>query len=94
MNKNPYPDHIFGLAESPANSVRKAKQRVQGVHHWGNKRPFRPEPGDRVLLQASTSVDLPVIKLRVAITTNNWQTQEVFSFKTENWFGTTTYGCG
>jgi len=83
MNKNPYPDHIFGLAESPASSVHKAKQRVQGVHHWGNKRPFRPEPGERVLLQASTSVDLLVIKLRIVTTTNDWQTQEVFTFKTE-----------
>ena len=83
MNKNPYPDHIFGLAESPASSARKAKQRLQGVHHWGNKRPFRPEPGDRVLLQASTSADLPVIKLRVAITFDNWQTKEILNFKVD-----------
>ena len=83
MSKNPYPDHLFGLDESPASSVHKAKQRLQGVHHWGNKRPFRPEPGDQVLLRASTSADLPVIKLRVAITINNWQTQNLLTFKTE-----------
>ncbi|HSN94881.1 MAG TPA: hypothetical protein VLR89_07460, partial [Anaerolineaceae bacterium] len=84
MSKNPYPDHIFGLDESPANSARKAKRRVQGVHHWGNKRPFRPVPGDQVLLTASTSTDLPIIKMRVATTTNNWKTQQTFSFKKES----------
>ncbi len=83
MSGNPYPDHIFGLAESPADMALKARQRVQGVHHWGAKGPLRPEPGDRVLLRAGTSSDLPVNKMRVATTTNNWQNQEIYTFKTE-----------
>jgi cyclomaltodextrinase len=83
MSKNPYPDHIFSLAESPAKSARKARQRVLGVHHWGAKGPFRPEPGDRVLLRASTSTDLSVTKLRVATTTDDWKRKEIFHFKAQ-----------
>lgn len=83
MEKNPYPDHIFGLIQSPAGTARKAKERLQGVHHWGDKEPLRPIPGDRVLLHASCSVDLPVKQMRVATTVDDWKSHEVHNLVPE-----------
>ena len=77
---NPHPDNIFGRSEILANRAEFARQRVKGVHHWGAKRPFRPRPGDRVLLRATSSSDLAVDKLRVATSADNWKTQDVYDF--------------
>ncbi|MEA4813129.1 MAG: alpha-amylase family glycosyl hydrolase [Anaerolineaceae bacterium] len=78
-----YADHIFGLTGSPSQRLKESQQRLNGVHHWGEKRPFRPEPGDRVLLHATSSSDLPIRAMRVAITVDDWNTQTSFTMKAE-----------
>ncbi|HNY84840.1 MAG TPA: hypothetical protein PKK82_08265, partial [Anaerolineaceae bacterium] len=69
-------DHIFGDIDFPKKGAAFAIKRLRGVHHWSAKSPAIPRPDDSVTLTITISSDLPVQAVRVAFTTNEWQTTQ------------------
>lgn len=69
-------DHIFGDIDFPRKGAAFAIKRLRGVHHWSAKSPAIPRPDDSVTLTITISSDLPVQAVRVAFTTNEWQTTQ------------------
>jgi len=78
MSTHPKPifDHIFGDLDLPKNSAPWLIERSTGVHHAYRKQPLNPQPGDAVVLIASTSDDQPIAEMRLWFSTDEWQTHQ------------------
>ncbi|MGB4594657.1 MAG: alpha-amylase family glycosyl hydrolase [Anaerolineaceae bacterium] len=71
---DPLTDHLFGDVDKPKKGAAFAIDRLSGVHHWSAKTPAIPQPGDEVTLHVTTSSELPVTGVKVAFTSDEWQT--------------------
>jgi glycosidase len=89
---DPPKDFIFGGLDKSKNAAKWLKERYHGVRHYNRKNPINPKPGDKVRLEVTCSVDLPVETINLWMTTDDWQHQEEYVFekaapiwKTEIW---------
>jgi glycosidase len=83
----PPSDHIFGDLDKPKNSAKWLLERNQGVHHYHQKTPANPKPGESVRLWVTSSADQPVESVHIWMTTDDWahQTERLFSRHQLTW---------
>ncbi len=67
-------DHTFGDLDDPHIGAVYQQKRHQGVHHYGQKRPLRPKPGEPVSLSATTSSEIAAQGLTLRYTLDDWRT--------------------
>lgn len=69
---DPATDHIFGDLDKPINSINWLIERSRGVHHYHQKSPANPGPGDCVRLMVTCSAEVPVESVHLWMTTDDW----------------------
>ena len=76
-------DHIFGDIELKQNIASWLEKRYRGIHHYNEKHPKNPLPGDTVDLKVVTTSDQPYEALFLWYTKDEWKTQEKIRFSRE-----------
>jgi cyclomaltodextrinase len=80
IKKSVIVDHLFGDIDLPEKGYARHKTRWTGVHHYGNKKPLNPKPGDRVELLAYTSSEYSVDRVLAWFTVDDWVTRSEIEF--------------
>ncbi len=91
-NIEPPRDYIFGELDQPENAAVWMKKRLSGVHHYSQKVPNAPSPGDAVILKVTTDSGQPVDEIFVWYTTDEWQTTQKMPFEKRIYSGTVLPG--
>lgn len=73
-------DYIFGELDQPQNAAHWEKSRLSGVHHYSQKTPVAPKPGEAVTLEVQTNIEQPFKQVEIWLTTDDWQTVQTQSF--------------
>lgn len=69
-------DHLFGDVDQAPKGSAFVMTRHVGAHHWGSKSPAIPQPGESVRLQFTHTSELCVTTMKVAFSTDEWQTSQ------------------
>jgi len=77
-------DHTFGDLDDPAKGAAYQLARSRGIHHFGNKRPLCPKPGERVELVATTTTEIAAQNVLLQYTLDDWRTTLEMPFTKTN----------
>lgn len=90
---NPLRDHTFGDLDDPVIGATYQRKRNIGVHHYGQKSPLKPKPGEQVRLVATTSTEVVAQGIVLQYTLNDWRTSLEIPFtKTDLTWDTLSWG--
>ena len=67
-------NYIFGGLDQPQNAGKWVKTILSGVHHFSQKVPASPKPGESVTLKVTTSTDAAIECVKIWFSTDEWQT--------------------
>lgn len=76
----PYPDHMFGDLDLPRRAVPYLLKHSQRIQHAGRKNPPIPRAGEPLLLEVTTSADLPAGHVSLIYSTDDWATRAELPF--------------
>ena len=73
-------DHTFGDLDDPVIGAAYQRKRNIGVHHYGQKSPLKPKPGEIVELFATTSSEVAAQAVTLRYTLDDWNTSTEIPF--------------